>query len=250
MKDSNTSYMTLARFYDSLMVDIDYEEWCRFITQVIENYGVKYNSVLEMACGTGTMSVNLALRGYDVTAFDISDEMLSYASSKALEKGAKVTFLHQDMRDIKLDRNFGIILCLCDSINYITNEDELLSVFKWVYRHLETDGIFIFDINSSYKLRNIIGSNTFTHDDEDMVYIWDNYLTDEGTAEFYLTFFIREGELYRRFDELHVEKIYETHEIFNMLKESGFQDIYIKDGFTFDDAYDLSERINFFAVKK
>lgn len=243
--DSNRQYGDFAFYYDILMEDVDYDRWSKYIKDILDKNSVSYKDVLEMACGTGNVSVRLAKMGYGVTAFDLSEDMLSVASSKASEEGARVNFLCQDMRDIKLNDEFGIILCLCDSINYITDEEELYEVFKWVYDHLKDEGIFIFDINSSYKLRNIIGSNTFTYNTEDVAYIWDNYVTEENTVEFYLTFFVGEGNLYRRFDEEHIERIYETEDIIRLLGKAGFSSIAVNEAFTFENPYDTSERINF-----
>jgi ubiquinone/menaquinone biosynthesis C-methylase UbiE len=227
------------------MNDVGYSTWSNYIIDIIKKYNVQNKDILEMACGTGQMAVNLAGRGYNVTAFDISVDMLAVASSKAADKGVDIRLLRQDMNDIKITQKFSIILCLCDSINYITSEKELFNLFKWVHAHMEIGGIFVFDINSSYKLRNIIGNNTFTYNEDDIAYIWDNYLTDEDTVEFYLTFFTREGTMYRRFDEVHVEKIYEVSDIFGMLKDAGFNNIEAKEAFTFDEPSETTERINF-----
>jgi 2-polyprenyl-3-methyl-5-hydroxy-6-metoxy-1,4-benzoquinol methylase len=249
MANVSERYGGFAYYYDKLMDDIDYQAWSDYILQAIRKNDIEYTDILEMACGTGTMAVNLSSRGYDVTAFDLSEDMLSIACSKALENNAKVNFLLQDMVDIKINNDFGIILCLCDSINYITSQEDLLNIFKWVYNHLKPNGIFIFDINSSYKLRNIIGNNTFTGEDDNLVYIWDNNINEEDIVEFYLTFFVKEGRLYRRFDEFHAEKIYESQDIFKMLKISGFNEVCAKDGLTFNDMTQNSERISFIALK-
>jgi SAM-dependent methyltransferase len=154
------------------------------------------------------------------------------------------------MRDIKINKSYGIILCLCDSINYITDKSDLQKLFLWVFQHLKDGGIFIFDINSSYKLRHVIGNNTFARDDEKLVYIWENYINEQDMVEFYLTFFVKEGDLYRRFDEVHIEKIYENHEIIDTLKKCGFIDVDLCDGFTFNEPTSTSERINFLSVKR
>lgn len=249
MANNSGQYREMAYYYDMLMDDIDYDTWIKYITDTKEMLHVKQNDVLEMACGTGNVSVRLAGMGYQVTAFDISQDMLAVASQKAAEYGVDIRFVAQDMLDIKLKDKFGIILCLCDSINYITNKEELKRVFKWVHDHLKDDGVFIFDINSSYKLREIIGENTFTYDNDDIVYIWDNSQCSDNTVEFYLTFFIKQGNLYRRFDEIHIERIYENHEIVELLKAAGFNKINMNDGFTFNGVCDTSERISFVVQK-
>lgn len=238
-------YNEFSYYYDALMKDMDYEKWSNYIIEVLRRNDVKYRDVCEMACGTGNMAVNLARKGFSVTAFDLSADMLSVASEKAVSSRVNVNFLRQDMCDIKIKDNFGIILCLCDSINYITDIEGLSSAFKWVYNHLKSCGIFIFDINSAYKLKNIIGSNTFTYNTDDLCYIWDNYIGGDNIVEFYLTFFAKAGELYKRFDEVHAERIYETDEIIDLLKKAGFKNICPSADFTFGEAGPQTERINF-----
>lgn len=244
-------YGDFACYYDRLMEDVDYGMWTSHIMDIINKYGIRHRDVLEMACGTGNIAVNIAKIGYDVTAFDLSEDMLTVASRKTSDGGVKVRFLCQDMREIHINQSFGIILCLCDSINYITDPSELLSVFKWVFDHLKKGGLFIFDINSSYKLRKIIGDNTFTYNEDDVAYIWDNYVRDDGIVEFYLTFFVKEGELYRRFDELHEEKAYEIKDIEDLLKAAGFSEsgIHIDEAFKFKSPDPTCERINFTVMK-
>lgn len=249
MADFYEQYRNFAAYYDKLMYDVDYDGWSRYIADIIKRYNIKHNDVLEMACGTGNISVRMAAMGYDVTAFDLSEDMLSVASSKAADNGVKIRFLAQDMTNIGISGEFGIILCLCDSINYITSDDDLADTFKWAYNHMKSDGIFIFDINSSYKLNHIIGNNTFTYNTDDLVYIWDNYVTDEKTVEFYLTFFVREGKVYRRFDEMHIERIYEVQYIVKLLNSAGFSKIHINEAFTFQNPNENSERINFTVMK-
>lgn len=249
MGDRDGQYNDFAYYYDELTGDIDYDSWCGFIIKALKDNNIKYNDVLEMACGTGNMSFRMAERGYNVTAFDLSSDMLSIASGKALDRGVNINFLCQDMRDIKIKDKYGIILCMCDSINYLDGSDDLMRLFKWVNCHLKDGGIFIFDINSSYKLRQIIGNNIFTYDNDNIVYIWDNSLyTDK--VEFSLTFFIKQGRLYKRFDESHVERIYETDHVIECLEGSGLNDIQCYDGYTFCAVHDRSERISFIALKK
>jgi len=249
MNFDERQYADFAYYYDYLMSDIDYNAWGGYIDKIIKKYGVLYTDVLEIACGTGNIAICMAKKGYDITAFDLSEDMLSIASNKIIDSEVEVKLLYQDMRDIKINDDFGIILCLCDSINYITDENELKSIFIWVFNHLKPGGLFIFDINSAYKLEKIIGNNTFTYNKDELAYIWDNYISDEGTVEFYLTFFTKEGSLFRRFDEFHVEKIYETLDISGYLENIGFEKIDVYDGFTFDKPDEESERINF-VIKK
>ncbi|MCF6463681.1 class I SAM-dependent DNA methyltransferase [Clostridium sp. Cult1] len=239
-------YRDFAFLYDQLMADIDYEEWYLYIKDIMEKFNKNPKTILEMACGTGKLSYYFARDGFDLTCFDLSPDMLSIAYNKLI-KFRNVTILNQNMVDFYINKKFDGIISICDSINYITDKDNLLRTFKNVKNHLTQDGIFIFDINSYYKLKKIIGNNTFVEDRKDLFYIWQNYFDDKNSiSEFYLTFFIREDkDHFRRFDEEHMEKAYKIEEIVELLKLAGFSKIYYYDGFTFDDPSKKSERINF-----
>lgn len=241
------SYIEFASLYDRLMDDIDYEKWYKYLEEIFKRYD-KPNNILEMACGTGNISYFLAKARYQVTAFDLSNEMLSIAYNK-LNEFDNVKLLQQDMRDFKINDKFDCILAICDSINYITETNDLLDTFKSVYNHLDKDGIFVFDINSYYKLKNIIGNNTFVEDRDNIFYTWQNYFDeDSNICEFYLTFFESEdGISYSRFDEVHMEKAYEVDEVVTLLKDAGFKNVDCFDAFTFNPVYEKSERINFVA---
>lgn len=239
-------YDNFAYIYDDLMMDIDYKDWYLYIESVFNEFEKKPKNILEMACGTGNLSYHLANNGYDLTCFDLSSEMLSIAYNK-LNKFKNVKLLNQNMISFDINKKFDAILSICDSINYIKDKEDLLLTFKNVRKHLDDNGIFIFDINSHYKLKNIIGNNTFVEDGEDIFYIWQNYFNEEtNIAEFYLTFFVSdEDNKYIRFDEEHFERAYSIEEIKQLLKEASFKEIYCFDGFTFDKPSDKSERVNF-----
>jgi SAM-dependent methyltransferase len=185
-----------------------------------------------------------------LTAFDISDDMLSKAYTK-LNRYKNIKLLNQNMIDFKLKDKYESIVSLCDSINYILKEEDLSKVFENVYEHLEKNGIFIFDINSYYKLKNIIGNNIFVEDREDIYYIWQNeYEEDRDISNFYLTFFCSEdGHTFRRFDETHRERAYKIENVKKLLLDSGFKIVDVYEGFTFETPKDESERINFIAIK-
>ena len=202
-----------------------------------------------MACGTGNLSYYLAKSRYDLTCFDISSEMLSIAYNK-LNSFKNVKLLNQNMIDFKLNKKFDAIISICDSINYIIDKEDLLNVFKNVKKHLNEGGVFIFDINSYYKLKNIIGNNTFVEDRDKIYYIWQNYFdSNSNIVEFYLTFFVsNENKKYIRFDEEHFQKAYHTDEIIELLKIASFSEIYCFDGFTFNPLKEESERIYFVAL--
>lgn len=202
------NYSEFAYLYDRLMADdFDYEKWYQYIEEIFEQ-DKKPKTILEMACGTGSLSYYFAKAGYDLTAFDLSEEMLSIAYNKLINFN-NIELLQLDMREFSFDKKFDSIIATCDSINYIIETSELLKTFKNVYNHLNDKGLFIFDINSHYKLKHIIGNNTFVVDQDDIFYVWENYYdNNKDVCEFYLTFFTRDdGNKYSRFDEVHLERL-------------------------------------------
>jgi ubiquinone/menaquinone biosynthesis C-methylase UbiE len=242
-------YDSFAYIYDELIEDVDYKKWNSYIKEIFLKFGKSPNHVLEMACGTGNLSYYLAKEGYDLICFDLSDDMLAMAYNK-LGEFKNVKLLNQNMIDFNIPRKFDAIISILDSINYITDEEELLQTFKNVRSHLNENGIFIFDINSEYKLKEIIGNNIFVEDREDVFYTWQNYFDEEKSiAEFYLTFFVKkENGSYTRFDEEHFEKAYSTEEIVETLTKAGFNKVTYYDCFTFEKPHEESQRINFVAL--
>ena len=243
-------YNRFANIYDELMMDFNYEDWFNYIEGIFERYDKEPKKILEMACGTGNLSYYLGKKGYRLTCFDLSSDMLSKAYDK-LRKFKNVRLMNQNMIHFNLKESFDSVISICDSVNYITEKEDLLKTFKNVWNHLEDDGIFIFDINSHYKLKHIIGNNTFIEDREDVFYSWQNYYDDnKDICEFYLTFFYSEdGECFERFDEEHIEKAYEENEIIELLKEAGFKTIESFQAFGFEKVKEETERINFIAIK-
>ena len=149
-------YGDFSFYYDELMDDVDYEHWYLYIEEIFNELKVKPNDILEMACGTGSLTYYLCKNGYNVTCFDKSTEMLSVAYNKLISF-RNIKILNQDMTSFSINKKFDCVISICDSINYIIDEDNLLKVFKNVNEHLKKDGLFIFDINSFYKLSNKIG---------------------------------------------------------------------------------------------
>ena len=243
-------YDNFAYLYDELMNDFDYERWFEYIKEIFNKYNKRPLDILEMACGTGSLSHFIANDGYKLTCFDISDDMLSIAYDKLI-RYKNVKILKQDMTNFRINKKFDTVISICDSINYILDREELLKTFTNVYNHLKEDGIFIFDINSFYKLKDVIGNNVFVEDRDNVFYTWQNNYDDEkDICEFYLTFFYSEdGDKFIRFDELHQEKAYKTEEIEIILKEAGFTNIDVYEAFTFNSPGKISERINYVVNK-
>ncbi len=244
-------YGSFAYVYDSLMTDVDYQQWVVYIEALFKREGLAPKKILELACGTGNITIPLSLRGYDMTASDISEDMLMVAADKAAESQARILFLQQDMRELEVEnQTFDSVLCLCDGINYIVEESELLKVFSSVHKLLSPEGVFIFDISSYFKLKNILGNNTFGENLGDLCYLWENYFDEEtDTVEMDLTLFIESDALFKKVEEFHLQKAYHSEEIIALLKEAGFRDISVYEAFKLSSPVENSERI-FFKVKK
>ncbi|CAM2777371.1 class I SAM-dependent methyltransferase [Hathewaya histolytica] len=241
------SYRELSDIYDELINnDIDYEGWATFIMEKCKKYNVNRGSYLDLACGTGNLTIHLSNNFKNCWAVDLSPYMLTKAEEKLRRQ--KVKFICQNICKLNINRKFNLATCALDGTNYILNEEEVLNFFKGVYNHLEEEALFIFDINSYYKLTEVMGNNIFNYDSGDVTYIWENYLEDD-ILEMYLTFFIKEGELYKRFDECHKEKAYDEKKIEDLLKQAGFSLREKLDGYTNATIKDHSERILFVAQK-
>lgn len=243
------AYNEFANLYDDLMNDVDYDMWFKYIKEIIEKENIKPDKVLEMACGTGNITEFLCKERFDITSFDLSEEMLMVAQQK-LKAYRNLKMMRQDMTNFKFKDKYNLVLCTCDGMSYIRTQEDLKKVFENVYAHMTDDGVFVFDINSSYKIKEIIAKNTFVRDEEDVFYVWESEFDEETKlCEFYITFFQKEGELYSRFDEVHVQRAHEIDEIEKLLKEVGFTNIEIMEAFTFEEPNEKSERINFIVKK-
>lgn len=241
-----TDYEGFAEVYDTYMQDIPYDAWTAYIQRIWEHFGLKPRLVCDLACGTGNMTVRLAEKGYDMIGIDLSDAMLTKAREKSPQN---VLYLNQDMREFELYGTVDSIICLCDSINYITDKDDLLKVFKLANNYLDPKGLFIFDINTIHKFRDIMADNSYSESNENSAYTWENYYDeDERINEFYTNFFIeQENGLYKRFEEFHYEKGYTIEEISKLIEQSGLKLLGIFDELTLTPPTKDSSRIYFVA---
>lgn len=243
-------YGKFAKIYDELInCDIDYKAWADFILDICAAESVSFEDYLDIACGTGNMAVQIGKSFKETWLVDISEEMLSEAESKLRNQGIKAKFIRQDITNLKLNKKFDLVTCCLDSTNYILNEKDLLRYFSNVREHLKEEGLFIFDINSYYKLKTIMGNNLYSYDDEKVTYIWENSFNNEIT-EMYLTFFVKEGDVYRRFDEQHKERAYEEKTIAEILERSGLQILHKFDGYENKKPEENTERIVYVTKKK
>lgn len=248
-------YKNFAQVYDIFMIDTPYNEWIEYIKRIWNKYDFNPNIIAELGCGTGNITIGLAKEGYDMIGIDISEDMLTSAKEKTYKENLNILYLLQDMREFELYGTVECIISLFDSINYITEEEDLLKVFKLVNNYLAPKGIFIFDINTEYKFKNILSSNTFAETTENAGYIWENFYDEkEKINEYCMNFFIKQEQTncYKRFEEFHYEKAYKIDKIEELLKQSGLKLLDVYDAFTFELPSANSERVYFVAqeVKK
>lgn len=242
------AYSYLSMVYDELMMDIAYNDWADYINGLLDINGVSEKaSILEVGCGTGSVTVRLKKKGYDIVGLDISHDMLRKAEEKARKEGVDIPFICQDLNEIDLHKKMDAIVAVCDVVNYV-EEEKLKRFLLSAYEILKEDGVLLFDISSEYKLKNILGNNTFFEDREDITYIWSNKLNDEK-INMDLTMFIKEGEVFKRYDEKHVQSIYSENSLLEALENSGFKDVKAYNCFETKKPSRESERIQFVAVK-
>ena len=247
-----SSYETFAQVYDTFMSNVPYDDWIIYIQKIWDKFNIKPQLILDLACGTGNISSRLANLGYEMIGVDLSEDMLEEAMEKnaQLLPGKKpVLYLNQDMRDFELYGTVDCVLCLCDSINYITDENELLHVFKLVNNYLEPGGLFIFDINTVYKFKNVLADNSFGQTTETAAYTWENYYDEEENInEFYTNFFIENPDgTYDRYEEYHYERGYTVEKIKELLEKAGLIAEGVFDDNSFAAPNEKSERIYFAA---
>ncbi len=241
-------YGVMAEFYDSINGSLDYKAIADFCENTLLEFSKEKPSlILDAACGTGIISVELAQRGYDMTGVDISPEMLSRARERASEAGldGKILFLCQDLSDIDLYGTVDAVICTLDSINHITDKNALSRFFSLLHRcYLIPEGIFIFDINTPYKFENVYGINDFILEDEGMYCGWQNYFDREnGLANFYLTVFRDNGDgTYTREETEQEERCYSMGEMKDMLNKTGFDILAVYSDFEKSPALDSDER--------
>ena len=239
------AYTSFARVYDTFMDNIPYEEWAEYLTGLLHEYAVTDGLILDLGCGTGSMTELLAAAGYDMIGADNSEEMLEIAMEKRFMSGHEILYLLQDMREFELYGTVRAVISVCDSLNYITEEEELLQVFRLVNNYLDPQGVFIFDFNTLYKYKEILGDSTIAENRDECSFIWDNYYYEEERInEYDLSLFIREdGDLYRKYEETHFQRAYTLEEMRRLVELAGLEYVTAYDAFTKNEPSHESERI-------
>lgn len=282
------TYTDFASVYDELMDDTPYEEWCEFLMEAFRRYGAdseqtdhagekamdknlaqERNTVLDLGCGTGTLTELLARRGYDMIGVDNAPEMLQIAMEKRERSGLDILYLLQDMRELELYGTVGAAVSVCDSLNYLLDEEDIVQTFERVNTYLYPQGIFVFDFNTVYKYQTVIGDATIAENREDCSFIWENYYHEEQEInEYDLTVFVAEGrsgagaekkagqkvgeqaaQRFRRFQEVHYQRGYRLSQMKALLLRAGLEFLEAFDADTHGKVRRESERIYVVARK-
>lgn len=248
------SYTSFAYVYDKFMDNVPYQQWSVYVTDLLKSFDIEDGLVLDMGCGTGAMTEALADAGYDMIGIDNSEDMLTIAMEKAAdrENPGDILYLLQDMREFELYGTVRAVVSICDSMNYILEDEDLLEVFKLVNNYLDPKGIFIFDMNTEYKYKRILGNTTIAENRETCSFIWDNYYyEDEQVNEYDLSIFIKDeeteyqgaGEPFLRFSETHYQRAYDLETVKALIQEAGMEFVAVYDAMTREAPKPDSERI-------
>lgn len=256
-------YADFAQVYDEFMDATPYEAWCERLIRLIDQYGIskpsvqtttdgeeaalesERNLVLDLGCGTGTLTELMAEAGYDMMGIDMSYDMLQEAMEKREESGHDIMYLCQDMRELELYCTVGTVVCVCDCINYVLEEAQVVETFRRINNYLFPKGLFIFDFNTEYKYAQVIGDTTIAENREDCSFIWENFYDEETKInEYDVTIFVEEeDELFRRFQETHFQKGYTFAQMKHFVELSGMEFVTALDADTDGEVTDKTERV-------
>lgn len=244
------AYTGFAQVYDTFMDNVPYDDWVKYLHQLLKEYGVDSGLVLDLGCGTGNITRRLRTLGYDMIGLDSSSQMLEIAKQKG--KFEDILYINQDMRDFELYGTVSAVVSICDSMNYITSEDELLEVFKLVNNYLDSGGAFIFDMDTKYKYERVLAYNVIAEDRDDSSFIWSNYYYEEEQInESNISIFInKEEDIFERFREIHFQKAYSIETVVDLIKKANMEFVAVYDAFTHKAPRDESERVYFVARER
>ncbi len=218
------SYSSFASVYDELTLNVDYKKRAEYIASILADFNIKDGLLLDLACGTGSLSVEFSKMGFEVIATDSSPEMLMEAQNKAYEEEQNIMFLCQKMQESDLYGTVRAIVCSLDSINHLNCLEELQKTFSVLKNFIDDGGIMIFDVNTLYKHQKVLGNNTFVYDEKNVFCVWQNrLLQDEKTVNINLDFFVKDGDIYQRFNENFNEIAFTDDEITNACENEGFK---------------------------
>lgn len=238
------SYSSFASVYDALTVNVDYKRRAEYIAGILKEQGIEDGLLLDLACGTGSLSVEFSKMGYEVIATDASPDMLMEARDKAYDEELNIMFLCQRMEETDLYGTVRAIVCALDSINHLSDTDALKKTFSALKNFIDDGGIMVFDVNTLYKHQEVLGNNTFIYDEENVFCAWQNrLLKDNKTVNINLDFFRKSGDLYERYNENFNEIAFTDEEIVNAVESGGFKVVARYDDLTGEAPNEKSERI-------
>lgn len=246
------AYTDFAAVYDLFMEEVPYQAWKERIVDILKEHDIRDGLVADLGCGTGIMTELLGQAGYDMIGVDASCDMLDVAVRKREASGLDILYLCQDMRELELYGTVRAVICICDSLNYLLEKEDLIKTFRLVNNYLDPKGIFCFDFNTVHKYRDVIGDRTIAENREEGSFIWENeYDKESGLNEYALTFFIRDQEsgFYVKAEEEHLQRGYELDEIRDYLREAGLTFVTAFDTDTDGAVTKDSERITVVAVE-
>lgn len=243
------AYTGFAEVYDEFMEDVPYEKWRDLVVAELKKEGIADGLVLDLGCGTGTFTRMFAEAGYDMIGVDGSQEMLMEAREKTADRG--ILYLCQDMREFELYGTVRAIVSTCDTMNYLLTPEDFIRTLRLANNYLDPGGVFIFDLNTLYKFREVMGNTTIAENGEDASFIWDNYFDEEtGRNEYDLTLFIRqENGLFARVSEVHEEQGYAPEQILEFIARSGMEYVRAFDAETGGEPHETSEKV-FYVVRE
>ncbi len=236
------SYNAFASYYDGLMEDARYEERCRYILEAAQRFGHPMGRTLDLACGTGSLTLLLRQSGVDVFGADASADMLSLAMQKCTEAGETVLFVQQEMQ--------ALTLPTLDSINHLTDEKDVQRAFERISRYMNAGGLFIFDVNTVYKHREVLADNVFVMENEHVFCVWQNFPREDDIVDVALDFFAEQNGVYRRSSEDFSERAYSDAQLRSMLAQAGFAVLAVCGDLRFDAPAPDEQRIIYIAQKQ
>lgn len=243
------SYEQFALIYDWALNELPYEQWLEYIESIFKHYDQNPKLILDLGCGTGSMTNLMAKKGYEMIGVDLSEDMLAIAKSKAKDENLEIVYINQNMTELDLYGTVDAVISVGDSLNYILDQDDLLEAFKKVNLFLNPNGLFVFDMNTIYKFKECLGNQTFAENHEDYAYIWENYYyEDEKINEYEVSIFIKnEQGLFEKSTEVHHERGYEVTKIKELLKKAGLKLEAVYNDNTFSSVTKVTERMYFIA---
>lgn len=246
------SYGIFSSVYDILTENVEYERIAEKICSLLTRNGINGGLLLDLGCGTGTLSFLLEQKGYDIIGVDPSEDMLSVAHEKKYDENSSAIFLCQGGEELDLYGTIDCAVSVLDTINHIPSIKKIKETFKKISLFINMDGIFIFDINTPYKHEKILGNNTFVYDMDEVYCVWQNsFDTENGKTDIDLDFFIKneDTDLFERYSESFSEYAYNLKDILTILQECGFTVLSLCDDYTDNEIKDTTQRITIVAKK-